>query len=194
VSSKNLRAGGDGNLRPFPDNAQLRAETRITDGDVVQFWEAPNNTGGLCTYIRVLPRQGREGKQGGGVGCGMPDGTPDDEKTAWDRVARFSWEPVFSDRAAVYGHIESRLKAVTARVTLTDGRRLAIPVNQAGYFLGILPPFVEIQQIPADVRSQGHAATVAWLRTHPGVRIRAVAALDGNGRVLVTHNEIIANP
>lgn len=102
----------------------------------------------------------------------------------WDRAARFAWDVVYGDRMAAYGHIDPRLKTATLRVTLTDGRQLQIPVNREGYFLGLLPPYVEIQQIPADVQAKGHDATVAWLETHQGVRIRAVAALDANGKVL----------
>ncbi|WP_433463516.1 hypothetical protein [Spirillospora sp. CA-128828] len=191
---KSLRAGGDSNLRPLPDKAELRSQTRSPDGDVVQYWEAPNNTKGICSYIRVIAHHGKEETDGGGVSCAMPDNTPGVQKTAWDRVAHIEWEPAFGDRMAAYGHIQPGLKTVTLQVTLTDGRRLAVPVQRDGYFLTILPADVETQKIPADVQAHGQPAISAWLRTHPGVRVQTVAALDANGKTLVTDHEDISAP
>jgi hypothetical protein len=183
---QHLRKGSDGNLHAYAGKARMRAETRTSDGDVVQYWDAPNRSGGRCTYLRVLPHGGKEEKGGGGVGCAMPDDTPDKDKTPWDRVAFFTWEPAIGDRMVAYGNIEPRLKTATLRVTLTDGRRLTIPVKADGYFIGLLPAGVNIQKTPAEVEAQGRAASEAWMRTHPGLQMRTVEALSADGRVLVT--------
>ncbi|MEV0407603.1 hypothetical protein [Actinoallomurus sp. NPDC050550] len=95
---QHLRKGSGGNLHAYSGKARMRAETRTADGDIVQYWDAPNRSGGRCTYLRVVPHAGSHEKEDGGVGCAMPDDTPDKDKTPWDRVAFFSFEPAFADR------------------------------------------------------------------------------------------------
>lgn len=169
-------------LRALTDRAKLRAETRSPKGDVVQFWEAPNVSGGLCTYLRILPKGG--GKEDGGNGCGVPDNIPDQEKSAWDRVASFSSEPSVDGRTVSYGHVEPALKITSLRLTLGDGRRLSIPVKPDGYFISLLPEGVGTTPVPPEVQAGGQPAVQKWMAGRPPP-FKEVAALDRTGKVVV---------
>jgi hypothetical protein len=63
------RAGDPGGMAPDTARARLLFSSATPDGLRLQYWEAPNRSGGLCHYMRVLEPDGRPTDSGGWSEC-----------------------------------------------------------------------------------------------------------------------------
>ncbi|GAA4639701.1 hypothetical protein GCM10023196_102380 [Actinoallomurus vinaceus] len=114
------------------DQAALMARLRAPDGDVIEWWEAPNEAGGTCIYLRRLPPGG--GKEGGSMESDSPQipvpGVPPMHLVVEETSHMGRW--------FVGVHIY-RAEAATVRLGFQDGRRHELAVQPNGYALDLIP-------------------------------------------------------
>ncbi|MEU6254878.1 hypothetical protein [Streptomyces sp. NPDC047043] len=160
------RAGhgpGSEGMAPDTDRAELLFSGTAPDGLRMQYWSAPNPSGGTCTYVRVL---GKDGKpvEGGWSECSRGGGNA--EKTAlWCSVDTNA----LSDWVAIYGRAPKG--AVAVRVVWKGGRTEGpIGLGRDRYFSTFLP-----------YNSRSNEEWTEGYRTE---------ALDAHGRVVaVVHSD-----
>jgi hypothetical protein len=141
-------------FRVIIDQAAMMARLQTAAGEVIEWWEAPNEAGGTFIYLRQLPADGgdEKGSAQGDSAEGRPSGVPPMLIVIEETLRRGHW--------FVAGHI-FRPEAVVVRLAFEDGHSHEVAVQPNGYFLDLLPWPSEAQP---------------W-------RFDAVA-LDGHGRVI----------
>jgi hypothetical protein len=119
------------------------AQLATPQGEVVEWWEGPNEAGGSCVYLREV-RSGGE-HESGSTWCdsaeGRPEGVPP-MHLAVDEIAH-------SSRWVLAGHVFTP-GAATVRVVFTDDRIHECDVQPNGYFLALLPGTSDAQPHIAD--------------------------------------------
>lgn len=118
--------------RVFIDQAAMMARLRTPDGEVVEWWEAPNEAGGTFVYLRRLPADGGDemGSTQGDSAEGRPPGVPPMLIVIEETLRRGRW--------FVAGHVY-RPGAVVVRLDFEDGHGHEVAVQPNGYFLDLLP-------------------------------------------------------
>lgn len=101
----------------------------VPDGTRLEYWEAPNASGGTCTYLRTITP---EGEEDGETECG--NGIYGDPVPDWST----NNTTILHDWTTVYGHAPE--SAVSVRYILRDGSvEGPFTVDRNGYFLGFTP-------------------------------------------------------
>ncbi|MEV1078116.1 hypothetical protein AB0I98_07665 [Streptomyces sp. NPDC050211] len=130
----NRASGGPGSegLEPDTDRATMLFAGTAPDGVRMQYWSAPNRSGGTCKYLRVLDRDGKRLEQGWSE-CSR-GGDYAVQRTNWATVDTNG----LTDWVTVYGRAPRG--AVAVKVTWEGGRTLNhINVGRDRYFLAFLP-------------------------------------------------------
>jgi hypothetical protein len=136
------------------DQAARMAWLRTPDGDVIEWWEAPNEAGGTCVYLRRLPAEG--GDEGGSTECDSADGRPEGVLPMHIVVE----ETPRSGRWFLAGHVHTP-GAATIRLGFADGRRHEVPVQPNGYLLELIPWTSDTQPWPSEaVVLDGHGEVI----------------------------------
>ncbi|MBO4254918.1 hypothetical protein [Streptomyces griseorubiginosus] len=153
------RAGGPGGLSPDTGRARLLFSAATPDGLRMQYWEAPNRSGGPCHYMRVLEPDGRPTDSGGWSECSRGGGSGR-APALWSTVDTNA----LSGWVAVYGRAPGA--AVAVRVVWEDGTRDG-PINlgRDRYFVTFLP-------------YNSRSSNEEWARQY------RTEALDARGRVV----------
>ncbi|MFI9759910.1 hypothetical protein ACIHFB_18415 [Streptomyces sp. NPDC051963] len=123
---------GSEGLAPDTDRAKMLFSGTAPDGVRMQYWSAPNPSGGTCEFVRVLDRHG-DRQEGGWSSCGR-GGEYGETPTTWSDVDMNA----LADWVTVYGRAPRG--AVGVRVTWEGGRVTGpIDVGPHRYFLAFLP-------------------------------------------------------
>ncbi|MHC3469771.1 hypothetical protein ACYF6T_13740 [Streptomyces sp. 7R007] len=153
------RAGhgpGSHGMAPDTDRATMRFAGTTPDGLRMEYWTAPNASGGSCAYVRVL-KDGRS-TDGGWSECSRGGGNAS-TPALWCNVDTNA----LTDWVAVYGRAPRG--AVSVRVVWRGGgAERPVDVGKDRYFLAFLP-----------YNSQSNEL---WLREY------SAQALDAHGRVV----------
>ncbi|MCI3271492.1 hypothetical protein [Streptomyces cylindrosporus] len=157
-------AGSEG-MAPDSDKAEMLFSGTAPDGTAIQYWEAPNPSGGLCHYMRVLAPDGKPARSGGWSECIRGGETFDGMGALWSAVDTNA----LSDWVAVYGRVPQG--AVAARVVWAGGRTEGpMNVGRDRYFVAFLP--------------YNSRSNEEWMREY------RTEALDAHGRVVaVVHSD-----
>jgi hypothetical protein len=122
--------GAEG-LEADTDNARKLFEGKAPNGDRLEYWQAPNPSGGECTYLRVIDSEG--GKANSESSCGR-GGAYADTPEVWAETNTNALD----DWTALYGKVPD--SAVSVRVTFEDGGvEGPIKADAHHYFLTFLP-------------------------------------------------------
>jgi hypothetical protein len=134
--------------------AARMARLQTPAGDVIEWWEAPNEAGGTFIYLRQLPAAGgdEKGSTQGDSAEGRPPGVPPMLIVIEETLRRGRW--------FVAGHIFSP-GAVAVRLDFEDGDSHEVAVQPNGYFLDLLPWPSEAQPWRFDaVAFDGHRRAI----------------------------------
>ena len=131
--------------------ASMTARLRTPEGDIVQWWEAPNKGGGTCWYLRELPAGG--GKEDGSMECDVAEGTPQPPPILIRVDQSRHGQP--HDRWYIYGRV-SVPGAVTIRMTFDDHPAHDFAVQPNGRFLTMVPWASDHQPLPNSVVALDH--------------------------------------
>jgi len=170
-----LRHGSERTLAADLTHAKLRATTTLPSGARVEFWQAPNKSGGTCEYLRQI-RPGTT--PDGSVLCAVPD----DPSRTW--TVSFHSDSTY-DPPVAFGSVRPDLHAARLRAIRSDGRTSLIQVGPTGYFVGSLPPGTDTAEVPLDLHGD---ALRHWITDNPAPTIRTVEVLDATGRTVLRHD------
>ncbi|QIB47340.1 hypothetical protein [Streptomyces aureoverticillatus] len=139
------------------DRARMLVEAPMPDGRrTMQVWQAPNESGGTCTYTRYVAADGTE--EGGGTDCSNgAHAEPLDRLPLWTGGGTTDMDGY----ETTYGHAAK--PAVAVRITWADGARQTVRLNADGSFL-----------------------TFARRRPAVERQYRTIDALDRRGKVVVS--------
>lgn len=162
------RAGhgpGSEGMAPDTDKAKLVFSGTTPDGLRMQYWQAPNPSGGTCRYMRVLEPDGKPADSGGWSDCSRGGDSQVALPPFWSTVDTNA----LSDWVAIYGRAPKG--AVAVRVVWKDGRTEAPKnVGPNRYFVAFLP--------------YNSHSNEEWMQEY------RTEALDAHGRVVeVVHSD-----
>ncbi|WP_141583091.1 hypothetical protein [Actinomadura sp. WMMA1423] len=114
------------------DQAAMMARLETPDGEVAEWWEAPNEAGGTFVYLRQITADGGDetGSTQGDSAEGRPSGVLPMVLMVEETLRRGRW--------FVAGHVY-RPEAAAVRFAFEDGRSHEVAVQPNGYFLDLLP-------------------------------------------------------
>lgn len=141
-------------FRVIIDQAAMMARLQTPAGDVIEWWEAPNEASGIFVYLRQLPADGgdEKGSTQGDSADGRPSGVLPMRIVIEETLQRGRW--------FVAGHIY-RPGAVAVRLDFEDGHSHEVAVQPNGYFLDLLPWPSEAQPWRFDaVALDGHGTGI----------------------------------
>jgi hypothetical protein len=121
-------------MAPETDKAKMLFSGTTPDGLRLEYWEAPNPSGGTCDYVRVLNPEGKPTRDGGWSQCSRGAENKVQPPALWSDVD----DGVLSDWVAVYGRAPEG--AVSVKITWQGGKTVGpIDVGRDRYFLTFLP-------------------------------------------------------
>jgi len=130
--------------------AQLVIEAQGPGGSRAQWWFAPGEKGGGCTYLRSVTAHG---KSDGSTMCSGPPGV----LPARNETLMIDYAPLTDGWMGVYGRAASPASQI--RVRFKDGGQELVPVRPDGYFMQVFsrpdsprPQPVEVAALDAKAR------------------------------------------
>ncbi|MFD3373110.1 MULTISPECIES: hypothetical protein [unclassified Streptomyces] len=112
-------------------NARKLFQGKAPNGDLLEYWQAPNPSGGQCAYLRVI--DAKSGGSDGESSC-FRGGENYDPPAVWAEANTNALD----DWTALYGKVPD--SAVSVRVTFEDGGVVGpVKADARHYFLTFLP-------------------------------------------------------
>ncbi|MFD9905431.1 hypothetical protein [Streptomyces sp. NPDC059063] len=160
---KGLTRGDDDELGKVDlDKARMLVEGRAPDGRSLEVWQAPNSSGGVCMFTRVMAEDGTEVEEGGGgTSCSNGRYTERKRLPLWSGGGSVDMDGYYT----TYGYAAK--PAVSVRITWPDGMKETARLNADGYFMTFSRRF-------------------PWDTPDGKTQYRTLDALDRNGKVVAS--------
>ncbi|MEU9962273.1 hypothetical protein [Streptomyces sp. NPDC050982] len=122
---------GSEGLAPDTDKVRKLFEGKAPNGERLEYWQAPNPSGGECAYVRVIDTKGDKVNSESRCGRGGENAVT---RTVWAETNTAALD----DWTALYGKVPD--SAVSVRVTFEDGGVVGpVKADARHYFLAFVP-------------------------------------------------------